>query len=423
MDPNSQNPQGDSEAVKKLESDLEALTQKAKAEQNLPTEPITVPDEQPAVASPVVSTSYTTPVTSEPVNTQLPSTEVQPKPVKKSSPLMIVAVVLILLAVVAVVVYVFGSKLLTSKPVSTLTPVAAVTPSPDPTANWKTYADTNSGFEFKYPDNVNLNPSGKGSSNSSLNIQITQVNKIVDAPLGFDKATAIKDESSLASGNYGVSLGFSVPNSEKLFSVGNVFGKTYTQLQVLEICDVRFSRAAIIYNKGYQIVVYYNGPQSLVNLSPAYFSMDQTNCGGTPVWKDVNTFYKDVVSGNAPEAAQLWYNTFDKILSTFKFTDALVGDERSVVEKYVKAKVFDYGKSHGLTSENQILVRIDYLSNNLAAGGIGFTSDVEGAGEAWYAAKISGQWNMVLETQEPPTCEIMNRYGFPKSVYGECIEK
>ena len=152
MDPNNQNPQGDSEAVKKLENDLDELTQKAKAEQTLPTEPVNVPDQQPVVA-PVTSTLPVAPVSPEVDTAQPTSVAVSSETPKKRFPLMIMAAVLIILAAVAVVVYVFGSKLSTTKSISTPTPIALATPSstPEPTAVWKTYNERNNSFSFKYP--------------------------------------------------------------------------------------------------------------------------------------------------------------------------------------------------------------------------------------------------------------------------------
>lgn len=216
-----------------------------------------------------------------------------------------------------------STAIATPTPTVAITPVGLETPTPtiDETTGWKTFNDMNTGFEFKYPVSVGLNIDQKNSPVSVITTKITAINKIIDEPMGFSKATAIKDEASLAQGKYGEHLSMGLPLSEKVFQIGNVYGKTFTEIQTIDVCDVRFMRTAIVYHKGYQIVVSYNGPKSLIVDSPNYFTKDATNCGSLPRWIEGNTFYQDVVSNKAPQSAQLWYSTFDQILSTFKFTN------------------------------------------------------------------------------------------------------
>jgi hypothetical protein len=112
-----------------------------------------------------------------------------------------------------------------------------------------------------------------------------------------------------------------------------------------------------------------------------------------------------------------------QILSTFKFTDGVNTDEKSTVENFVKDTVFEYGKSHGISNKNQILITVTKIENGFATGTMAFTPEVEGSGGAWFAALINGRWTMIEQAQEPPSCKLMAQYNFPKSVYGECIEK
>lgn len=83
---------------------------------------------------------------------------VTPESPKKGSPLIMIAIILALVAILAVVAYVFGAKLLNIKPTPTptLTPIVVVTPSPAPdvTASWKTFTSS-CGFSVKYPDGWN----------------------------------------------------------------------------------------------------------------------------------------------------------------------------------------------------------------------------------------------------------------------------
>ena len=150
MDPNNQNPQGDSGAVNKLEQDLQNLKQETAVTPQQPApvvEPLQslpqVPEDTPAPPVPSVPSA-------SPVEAGAPMQDVP----KKGSPLMIIAIILALIAVLAVVAYVFGAKLLSPKP----TPVAVVIPSPTPdaTATLKTYSNSEIGFSLKYPQDWSL---------------------------------------------------------------------------------------------------------------------------------------------------------------------------------------------------------------------------------------------------------------------------
>jgi len=257
-------------------------------------------------------------------------------------------VVGILIGVGGILAY---QKYVAAKPVAVAspTPVATI----DPTASWKTYTDPSGQFSLKYPSSVNLNAEAKNSTANTLSIQVTPVNKITDMPLGFDKATAIADIASLSKGEFGKSINFGIPESEKVFKVGDTYGKTFTTLQVLEVCDVRFTRTAIIYYKNYQIMMTYIGPKSLIEASPNYFTDSQAGCGAK-IWKEGNTFYSDVASGKAPQAAQDWFDTFDQVLSTFKFFNATgsAAATPAAVACTLEAKICPDGSSVGRTGPN-----------------------------------------------------------------------
>jgi hypothetical protein len=147
MDPNNQNPQGDGDAVKKLEQDLQNLTQQAAATGQTPA-PVTPPAPLTASVPEVPPVAPVIPPTSAaPAEANVPSPEMP----KKGSPLLIVAIILALVAVLAVVVYVFGAKLLAPQPTPTPIAVVETTPTPDPTANWKTYTNGKLLVSLRYP--------------------------------------------------------------------------------------------------------------------------------------------------------------------------------------------------------------------------------------------------------------------------------
>lgn len=64
------------------------------------------------------------------------------------------------------------STLLSSQTTTTPIQLRQLTPTPDPTANWKTYSDQNKVYEFKYPQNYSLSHFAGDNSPILLNNQI-----------------------------------------------------------------------------------------------------------------------------------------------------------------------------------------------------------------------------------------------------------
>lgn len=211
-----------------------------------------------------------------------------------------------------------------SSPVTTPTPIPTPSVIPtatiDPTASWKEYINKQVGFSFKYPSTVLINSSNKNLDDTSLFIKVTKMSEIIDEPLGFTKETAYQDMASLSLGNYGNKVGFPINESEKVFEIGNINGKTFSSFANMEICGVVFGRIAIVYHDDYQIIISYIGPQSFSKQLGTYMTTDSNNCGSSLIWKNSQGFYQDLLNGRAPKEIQEWYSNFDQILSTFKFT-------------------------------------------------------------------------------------------------------
>jgi hypothetical protein len=233
MDPSNQNPQGDNSEVKKLEQDLQNLTQQAAATTQQP-----MPEEQPVQSfpqvpevPPAISATPTTPVAPIETNAFVPENP------KKSSPLLIIAIILAVVALLAVVAYFFGAKYFAPQLTSTPTPVAVLTPSPtiDPTANWKAYTNTTLGFSFKYPETwIESGPLSKedttiiyvtsdekigtGSEPLQYYLWVTNVNKLPDSQFSkeiINNATFYKSDSAVPS-RFGA-LAFFITKDEKQY--------------------------------------------------------------------------------------------------------------------------------------------------------------------------------------------------------------
>lgn len=63
-----------------------------------------------------------------------------------------------------------------------------------------------------------------------------------------------------------------------------------------------------------------------------------------------------------------------------------------------------------------LFVNIIGVEGNYAIG----SSGGKGGGAGWFAVKQNGKWEIVLQTQNYPPCSVMEKYNFPKSLYGEC---
>jgi hypothetical protein len=212
MDPNNQNPQGDSGALNKLEQDLQNLT--AQVASTAQTSPLVEQPVQPTSPVPDVVPSIPTPIIPPPVMpTPVPITEpietgtpIQETP-KKGSPLMVVAIILAVVAVLAVVAYVFGTKLLAPKTTqvactmeakicpdgSSVGRVApncefAVCPSPtattDPTVSWKIFIHK-SGYSIKYPDTIKIIPMKMAAPDNTPDEEYPDI--MISSNTGFDK--------------------------------------------------------------------------------------------------------------------------------------------------------------------------------------------------------------------------------------------
>jgi len=184
MDPNNGQSEPGTEVMAKLEEDLQKLTHEtdtaAATNQTIDTkldnEVVAPPQEPVEVTSPIVEPA--TPL------------EVAPNPIvppesKKGSPMLIISLGLVVVALLVAIAYVIGIKFFSgsTKQIACTAeaklcddgisvgrsgpncefdacPVVLATPeaTPDPTADWKTYTNTEIGFSFKFPSEWKTTP-------------------------------------------------------------------------------------------------------------------------------------------------------------------------------------------------------------------------------------------------------------------------
>lgn len=161
MDPNAGAPQGDNanfippplEETPSVVPPSIPSPQEPQVVQMPPVEAIPQQPVEPVNPAPVVDQPPTAPI--PPVNTPPPE-----MPTQKSSPIFAIALTVLLVAIIGLAGYFLYTKYLggtgNKEAVNTVvTPAPVVaTPTPDPTADWKTYKNNYWGISFKYPDSI-----------------------------------------------------------------------------------------------------------------------------------------------------------------------------------------------------------------------------------------------------------------------------
>jgi len=225
------------------------------------------------------------------------------------------------------------------------------------TANWKLFTDDKVGYSLKYPpelkakqvsanglkENITriilpivsaagLPPNTWGFKSDFLvfDIERQKISDITDefpsSPPGYTKEVILQDEENLKNGVFGFSPEFSLKESQKVVKIDNkMYGKEFTTLGMFEVCDVLPTRTLIFFKNGYKVSVVLQAwaVNKIESELPQYFTTNKENCGNSPIWNfNSNSqlqFYNDLANGTiSPETeAGIWYNTFDKIISTF----------------------------------------------------------------------------------------------------------
>ncbi|MCX6383127.1 MAG: DUF3298 domain-containing protein [Actinobacteria bacterium] len=185
------------------------------------------------------------------------------------------------------------------------------------------------GFSMDYPSDIvtfSTNPYVNASGNDILlSVQINKIDELGEQTLGYDKATALKDQGELKNGQFGEDIDFPFEASKKVLKIKDIYAKGFVVFRRLEVCDVVFERKLIFYNNGYQVVITLEtGKDKIIQSMPDFFGIDKENCGDLLTWKrqdgksSQDEFYKALVSKSASGMAQDWYDTFDLIAGTIK---------------------------------------------------------------------------------------------------------
>ena len=193
---------------------------------------------------------------------------------------------------------------------------------------WQKYSNLSAGISLKYPPNTILSNT-KNPDKLNLSITMNNIDTYEDGTLGYNKETAIKDQSSLEKGNFGETIDWPLEQSKTVYKIGankaqqkQVNAKDFLVLGRFDVCDTVFERKLIFYNFGDQIIITLSAPkEKIISSMPQYFGKTE-NCGSIIAWKNFNPptsqdqFYQKLTNEQGSGVAQEWYDTFDKIVET-----------------------------------------------------------------------------------------------------------
>ena len=236
-------------------------------------------------------------------------------------------------------------------------------------ADWETYKNEELGFEFKYPKDTVLAENPKFYKPGAFHVYTNDIFEI-NIPMGFETDNLLKDKSALENNDPTVNFGFAIADSYEIIDDPEILGKKFTILRQLEVCNVQFTREALIYKDNHLIRLHwqYDNINEIINNNSDYFTTNSASCGNSKVWKDENNFYKDLVSSKTDAISQKWFNDFNQIISTFKFTNT---DETANWITYSNEKYgykINYPSEAQITLEKNDEIRIDLPPINSKTG-------------------------------------------------------
>ncbi|MCK5021056.1 MAG: hypothetical protein KAS32_28855 [Candidatus Peribacteraceae bacterium] len=217
----------------------------------------------------------------------------------------------------------------------------------DPTDLWMVYEDEEAGFSLKYPHSVTMDLNLTGAT-LILSVSSNEIEEL-EGTMGYNEETALKNKETLGKGEYGESVDFPLEESKKVRNINGTFAQDFLVLGRFEVCDVTFERKLYFFHNNHQIVITLHGDkESMMKDIEDFLTLNEENCFEEMVWKfkEVPNLYSLLESGSGSALTQEWFNTFDEILDTIKFT------------KNTQAKL------QGLwTSEDDPLSQIEFAGN------------------------------------------------------------
>lgn len=231
----------------------------------------------------------------QPVQPPIAPTPPQPPilpytPKSQNTSLFLIGIILLLASLGSFGIFAYQNYF-TQKPLPTVSPTPP-TSTPDETANWKTYTNSQAGFSIKYPADVFVY---QGNPQQESQFWSNKINGGAPLELGQD----------------GIWLNMSFSNPGAIMTD---FYNKIINLRINEtISQSAITKLANINSDGVAGATYHQGIPPDFTGEPAYTY--------EAVWIKGNLVYRLSLSAFTESNLQTYKTTFDQILSTFKFLD------------------------------------------------------------------------------------------------------
>lgn len=198
------------------------------------------------------------------------------------------------------------------------------------TSNWQLVTNKTVGYSLKYPPQFKaLTKQEFRAGDLIFGFSEQKIGDYTPTPGSYyaSKAAMVKDEKALANGEFGSSPAFSLKESQRVVRIDHqINGKEFVTLAKYEECEVLPTRTLIFFKNGYYVVITMQvwPAKTLKTELPQYFTTDEKGCGHSLIWNwKTNSplqFYNDLVNKKISPTTEagIWYNTFDKIVSTIR---------------------------------------------------------------------------------------------------------
>lgn len=191
-------------------------------------------------------------------------------------------------------------------------------------ADWQTFSNEEVGFEFKHPSSFQLSTESAFSLTEPTIYIWSEKIEGMNAPLGYTEENLRSDVVELEGGNFGDSLDFSNKSSERVVVIDGKNAKDYLVFRRFETCDMTMERTLIFYKDDFITRMVVSLPVSVIEEKMSeYIIFNSEECSGYSQWdySKRDRLASILIQQKADPDVQSWYNTFDQILSTFRFTN------------------------------------------------------------------------------------------------------
>jgi hypothetical protein len=177
--------------------------------------------------------------------------------------------------------------------------------------NYQYFKNDLAGFEFKYPNTIELE--------KDLTVSVIKISSFPETQglLGFDQETLNKYKNDLEKGSLS-SESIDWGKNGKIVKLSNqIYGQEEYILGRFDICSVLFEKRLIFFKNDFIVIITLKAdPELMINENPEYFE-DYYNC---KAWKENAMLdFCENINNNKGILTNQWINNFDNIINSITF--------------------------------------------------------------------------------------------------------